>query len=185
MAAREFSKAKELCVAGGIWSFLDRSFATSGDGEIHRKSGRTSQADQLRRGIQEISCRAWNPRVGFARARQHKPRTSVLGHSQPSLAGLFLALISTQDWRPGLLSAVPSGLVPIHLESYLFLATTVQIKLIEKVAVPSGLNFEAAGYQHCTPYFSSGRALRMETGGVSRSTGKRNFNGERRIWRSR
>src|SRR5580704_16590342 len=38
------------------------------------------------------------------------PRTSVLGHSQPSLAGLFLALKSTQDWRPGLLSAVPSGL---------------------------------------------------------------------------
>ena len=51
-----------------------------------------------------------------------KPRTSVLGHSQPSLAGLFLVLIFTQDYRPGLLSAVPSGLVPIHLESYLFSA---------------------------------------------------------------
>jgi hypothetical protein len=39
-----------------------------------------------------------------------KPRTSVLGHSQPSLAGLFVVFMSTQDWRPGLLSAVPSGL---------------------------------------------------------------------------
>jgi hypothetical protein len=44
-----------------------------------------------------------------------KPRTDVLGYSQPSLTGLFLAVVSTQDWRPGLLSAVPSGLdlVPI------------------------------------------------------------------------
>ena len=39
-----------------------------------------------------------------------KPRTDVLGYSQPSLAGLFLDLMSTQDLRPGLLSAVPAGL---------------------------------------------------------------------------
>jgi len=32
------------------------------------------------------------------------PRTGVLGHSQPSLAGLFLIVIPTQDWRPGLAS---------------------------------------------------------------------------------
>jgi len=38
---------------------------------------------------------------------QVPPGLPVLGHSQPSLAGLFLTLISTQDWRPGLLSAVP------------------------------------------------------------------------------
>jgi len=34
----------------------------------------------------------------------------ILGHSQPSLAGLIIPANSTQDSRPGLLSAVPSGL---------------------------------------------------------------------------
>jgi hypothetical protein len=176
-------------VAGGIRSVLHRSFATGGHGEIHRKSGRTSQADQLRRGIQEISCRTWNRRMSFAWARQRKPRTSVLGHSQPSLAGLFLALISTQDWRPGLLSAVPSGLVPIRLESHLFSATTVQIKLIDLILKRQLLGIPRLSclpdITICTPYFSSGTTVRMETGGVSRSTGKRNLSGERTIWRSR
>jgi hypothetical protein len=35
--------------------------------------------------------------MNFARVRQRKPRTSVLGHFQPSLTGLFLGLIFTQD----------------------------------------------------------------------------------------
>jgi hypothetical protein len=107
-------------MAGGIWSFFHRSFATSGHGEIHRKSGRTAQADQLRRGIQEISCRPWNRRVGshyFARLSRSgavclgrpignvrigvlkqtlqplhsKPRTGVLGNFQPSLRDYSLA----------------------------------------------------------------------------------------------
>jgi hypothetical protein len=61
---------------------------------------------------------------------------------QPSLAGLFVALISTQDWRPGLLSAVPSGLVPIHLESYLFSAISFSDRLI-RIAI--GKNKSAIG----------------------------------------
>jgi hypothetical protein len=73
-----------------------------------------------------------------------------------SLAGLFLALISTQDWRPGLLSAVPSGLVPIHLESYLFSAITVQVKLIEKV------NLDRFDYQ------PSPRVLKRQLLGIPR-----------------
>jgi len=36
----------------------------------------------------------------------------VLGYSQPSPSGLIRAVNPTQDSRPGLLSAVPSGLTP-------------------------------------------------------------------------
>jgi hypothetical protein len=41
------------------------------------------------------------------------PRTNVLGHSQSSLRD-WSSLSQNPGLRPGLLSAVPSGLVPIH-----------------------------------------------------------------------
>jgi hypothetical protein len=47
-------------------------------------------------------------------AEEKDAQDCILGNFQPSPAGLFDWAGLTQDLRPGLLSAVPSGLVPIQ-----------------------------------------------------------------------
>jgi hypothetical protein len=89
VGSREFSAVKELCVAGGIWSLLDRGLAKSDHSEIYPGPSGTSQTDQLRRRMEEIPCRARDGRIdsavpaGLVRLSS-PPRTGVLGYIQPS-----------------------------------------------------------------------------------------------------
>jgi len=78
-------------------------------------------------------------RSGLRERTRGTPRTGVLGYSQPSLAGLFDRVGPDPGLRPGLLSAVPSGLVLTGAE-------------LTRTGV--------LGYSQPSPSTSSGQALR-------------------------